>query len=196
MQIETYEIEEATTEGREPAEVEAVAVQMIEEMGLEGQKRLLKPQKHEDGDTFTRIPYPRMKAEEEKVYSVLFESQVDVGEHDAGIIPLRVLQVVAHARSLFEEVEVWYPEVHDPDPVLVGKRRPPGRTYGWEFFLLARWGDVLVPFEELRERAIIKLRKDWKRKLEEATAKARQFEANLETNLLSYFAGSYISTPW
>lgn len=196
MKVETFEIEEVTTEGREKAEVEAVAVELIREMGLEGQQRLLKADQDGDGDTVTRIPYPRMKADEHVVYATICNSTCSLGEYDGGIIPLRVLQVAAHARDLFEEIQVWAPAVHDPDPILVGKRTPPGRSYGQEYFLLARWGEVLEPFEKLQKKAEKMIREDWKARIETKVAEVKAFSAGIEGHVMKRMRGEHVYTPF
>lgn len=193
MEVETYEIEETTTEGKPPEEVEAVAIQMIEEMGLDGQKKLLAGPEDEVG---TRIPYPIMKASEKAVYEQICTSKADLVDYSAGIIPLRVLQVAAHARDIFEGLEVWYPDIHDPDPILVGKRKPPGRTYGQEYFLLARWGEVLEPFEELAAKAEKLLKDDWKNRAETKLAEIKAFQASMDAQVKKYLGGTHVYTPF
>lgn len=195
MQIETYEIEELTTEGKPPEEVEAQAMQLIEEMGLDGQRKLIQPAEEEDG-VGTRIPYPKMKKEEMAVYQIICDVRTNVADYAGAIIPLRVLQVAAHAKPLFEEVEVWYPGEHDPDPILVGTRTPPGQSYGQECFLLARWGDELAPFEDLKKRAARLLEEEWKAQIETKLAEIKSFSTSIKSQVARKLSGDYHHTPF
>lgn len=173
MQVETYEVTEETTEGRPKAEVDAVSLQLIEDLGLDGQRQLLVGSDDEDVGT-QLIPYRRMTEQEVVVYQECFKDRGAVEAYSAGPIPVRILQVIAHAKTLFEDIEVWGPRVHDPDPLLVG-RRTPERGYGTEYYLLARWGEALVPFEDLLARARRQITERWTRKAREVIANCQRF---------------------
>ena len=99
MEIETYEIEETVgeTAGTTP-EVEAEALELIEKLGLEGQRGLVVEK--EDGEA-CRIPYPIMDDRERAVYGELYPEHQALASYKAGIIPLRVLQVAAHAEQIY-----------------------------------------------------------------------------------------------
>ncbi len=158
MIVETYEVTELTTEGRDPVEIEAEALELIESLGLEGQQSLV----HEDPDEGepSRIPYRLMTTEEARVYSTNFPSRTPIEEYRSEPIPLRVLQVAAHARPLFDALEVWHPEEFVADPVLVGRT---GERFGRAtFHLLARWGDSLRDFEDLKDAAVEKIAEAWR----------------------------------
>ncbi len=139
--IETYEMTETSAEDGLP-ECETEALDLIQRLGLTGQQTLLTGPKGE------RSPYRKMTAEEHKVYSVLMGKKTAIREYSDGAIPLRVLQIAAHAQGIYKRIEVWHaPNADIKDPVLVGVN---GDTYGkQEFFLLARWGEALAPFAEL-----------------------------------------------
>lgn len=193
MEIQTYEIEEHTTEGRDPFEVEAEAQALIDELGLEGQQKLYGPD--EDGvATRTRIPYRRMTQEEARVYGVLYPEQTKVSTYRAGPIPLRVLQVIAHGRTMFDRLEVWGPTTEDPDPILVGYLK--GDNVREDRYLLARWGDALEPFEVLYERAQARLTRDWKAKAEQVIAECQAFIATPGGAVGKYLAGEWVHKPW
>lgn len=193
MQIETYEIEEHTTEGRDAFEVEAEAEALIESLGLDGQRALLRASEDPDVATKTRIPYRRMTAEEDRVYATLYPEHVDVSAYDVAPIPLRVLQVVAHARPLFDRLEVWGPKTEDPDPVLIGTITKGHRT---EKYLLARWGDALEPFADLYDRAEAHLVRKWKASAEEVAAKAMAFMDAPTALVHRYLSGEWVHEPW
>lgn len=152
MIIETYEVNEVTPEGVDTLDADAIA--MIERLGLTGQKSLMS--KGAEGAT-TVMPYQPMTAEEFAVYRLLFPARDDVAAYSAGPIPLRVLQVIAFAKSegWFKTLEVWHKTTGSAkdDPVLVGVAEHDPRTWEDKRFLLARWGDALAPFSQLLAQA-------------------------------------------
>lgn len=156
MQVETYEINETTSDGQTDA-LDAEAVALIEKMGLAGQRRLVSS----DGAKVAVMPYQAMTAEELAVYDLLFPTHDNLGEYSAGPIPMRVLQVAALAteREWFARMEVWHKRTGSAkdDPVLIGvtvQRVPFGAGSAGHWtresrYLLARWGDALKPYREL-----------------------------------------------
>ena len=156
MQVETYECQETASE---PIEASEEAIRIITELGLEGQQELLTPVR--ENKPVGRNPYPEANAEQIFVFRVLCPKSYTVKKYNRTPIPLRVLQVAAHAISLemFKEVVVW--DATDPaekDPVLVGTMKNPARSWDDKFFLLARWGDVLESWPILLKRALEKKR--------------------------------------
>jgi len=156
MQIETYEVTEMNAEGIIECDKEAIL--LAESLGLEGQKSLISTDA--DGNTQARMPYRLMSEEEFAVYSALMPNKTRIEEYKDGIIPLRVMQIVAHCRdmSYFDEIAVWHPKAGKDDPVLVGIKK--NKQYAWqaENYILARWGETLVPFEEMTRKAIALLK--------------------------------------
>jgi hypothetical protein len=153
MEVETFEIEELTSDMT--TEEDGTAMAMIDRLGLEGQKKLCG-----GADQKSVCPYRKLTKEEARVYKLLFPQDVGVKAYSDGRIPIRVMQVIEHARSLkmFDFIRVWCPENADePDPLLVG--------YVGEYdfspkerYILARWGECLAPFSELRRKAAEKFR--------------------------------------
>ena len=140
---------------------DAEAQELIAKLGLAGQSRLINP------DTVTRLPYRAMEAREMLVYRALCDASKKLEEYDVDAIPVRILQVAATAKdcSMFTELQVWYPrEARIDDPLLVGVRKAhpyPDHPEKWmreitndTFFLLARWGKTLLPFEQLEAMAV------------------------------------------
>lgn len=128
------------------------AARLIDELGLSGQQTLMHPDKQETA----RCPYRQWSALEAEVYSLLCPSTDSVGDYDADAIPLRVLQVLAHAKSLdlyteFKVIHAANPAIKDP--VLLGI---PTNGNTWDrskWHLLARWGAELDEFPVLMEKA-------------------------------------------
>lgn len=150
MQVETFECQETASE---PIEACEEAMGLIAQLELDGQKSLVSGG---DGKPASRCPYREMKADERFVYGVLCPESTPLKRYALSPIPLRVLQIAAHANSLelFEELRVWHAKgAAIPDPVLVGVA--PGVQYTWErrTFILARWGDVLESWPTLLKQA-------------------------------------------
>jgi hypothetical protein len=160
--IETFECSETAAE---PIEASEEAIRLLEELGLSGQQELVRPKAEKPA---ARCPYREMTQEEFFAYSVLCPKKVNITKYDASPIPLRVLQVAAHANSLeiFHELEVWDREnVELKDPVLVAYGK--GDSWNRKRYILARWGEVLETFSVLLKRAV-----DAKREQLVAEAKA------------------------
>ena len=152
MEVETFE---CTETAHEPLDACQEAVALMEELGLDGQKELVTP-KPVDGFA-KRVPYREITDAEAFVYRVLCPNVTPLKKYNRSPIPLRVLQVAAHAESLgmFKELRVWdkaSPSVKDP--VLVGVMKH--KQYDWmdgQTFILARWGEELEAFVVLSKRA-------------------------------------------
>jgi hypothetical protein len=177
MKVETYEIEEINSSEASTMAADAEALELIEKLGLEGQKSLTNP------NTATRFPYPRMTQVQAVVFGACFPRVVKLEEFSREIIPLRVLQVAAFCKEWPQSahLEVWHTGVAKKDPVLVGA----DSRYSSEKFLLARWGDALPTFEELQENAKSILRAQYAlkiSKLEQATTTMRHSLDDLVEN--------------
>jgi hypothetical protein len=144
MQIETYEIEEATSGTTK--ETDAQSIELIEKLGLEGQKKLISP------STGERLQYPEMTTAEHNVYKAVFPVHTNIKAYEGGIIPVRVLQVAAHAADFCYDVQVWHKGNPRLDPLLVG-RIGPSEYQIRKVLRLARWGDALVDYSELVKEA-------------------------------------------
>lgn len=160
MKVETYEATEMDIESMQPEDREE-ATRLCEELGLTGQERFTQGN---DSDA-PAIPYRKMTATELNIYSTLLPKTMEISEYSEGPIPLRVLQVIAHAKSMFDHLKIWCPENADiRDPLLVGYI---GSEYNGERFILARWGEVLDDISTLartagamsRDKAIIETKK-------------------------------------
>lgn len=176
MKVETYEVELVSQNEMQALANEGETIELIESLGLDGQKTLMNP------ETKTVIPYRHMTKQERFVFRTLFPNKCCVKEYKAGPIPLRVLQVIAHVKTLAHKdmsyLEVWYPEQGIDDPVLVA--RP--SSYADPVFLLARWGKALDPFAKLFQEAKIKLTA----KVRAEVTRARQAADNLLKDISVY----------
>jgi hypothetical protein len=146
MKTETYECQDTRSE---TAEQSAEALALIEQLGLNGQKQT--------ATTEVRFPYRVMTDDEAFVYSQLCPEQTPVEEYSNGPIPLEVLKTIAYARSLKDDriayLEVWSASSKlVKDPVLIGRKS----RYQGAIYILARWGEELLPLEVLIPDAEVK----------------------------------------
>jgi hypothetical protein len=174
MLVETYECEETATE---TPELSAEAVELIDKLGLEGQQQLLS----RDDDRTERVPYRQMTKEEIFVFGTICPVKTALIKFDSEPMPLRVLQVAAHAKSLdiFKELQVWHRKSSAvKDPVLVGLR-----TIGYETqtFILARWGEALDEMPFLIKTAMAAWKEQMRDSLNEVIAKATSDLASLDS---------------
>ena len=176
MQVETYEIDEVKEES---VEMSQEAIELAESMGLEGQLKLVTEKK--ETQELTRFPYRRMKREEEAVFKVLCPCSVPAKEYSAGPMPLRVLQILAHAQSLstLTQVSVWYADAEEKDPVLVAIDGT--EAYRDGPYILARWGEELDAWPQLVKKALIRWRERTRAALEEIKVKVERDLALLES---------------
>lgn len=150
MRVETFECVETASE---PIEATEEAIALIEEMGLTGQQSLLS-----QGATdkpVSRCPYREIRQDERFVYKTLCPKATEIKRYDAAPIPLRVLQIAAHAKSLglFKRIIVWsQEEFEEKDPVLVACTDEYDFS-GNKTYILARWGEELETFATLVKRA-------------------------------------------
>ena len=139
MQVETFECQETAYE---PLEASEEALAIAEQLGLEGQKSLFT--RREDCQQPSRCPYPEATLEQLQVFQLLCPERTELSRYARTPIPLRVLQVAAHAASIgfFQRLEVWDRVSQEvSDPVLIGRTS----RYEWDgkVHLLARWGETL-----------------------------------------------------
>lgn len=174
MAVETYLIEEVQGVVTDLAENTEWLAQ-VENLGLEGQKELLNPAKN------CPIPFPKMKANEERVYHILCPTSIEVGKYKGGTMPLRVLAMVALCKQQgwFPLIEVWSDD-RASNPILVGFNNE--KRWSAEKFIIARWGDELRAYVELEKIATNKKVAEWRNKLAKAIACA-------ESDVVSYVTG-------
>jgi hypothetical protein len=191
MIVETYEVTETLADGETEDTQSEEALALIESLGLEGQQKLVSRRSVNNGDeVVTRNPYRQLTSEEMAVFSTCFSSRADLTDYSLGMIPLRVLQVAAHAQTCLPEnttLEVWHPEDSTiRDPLLIGRQR---EGYNTHFWLLARWGESLEDFDTLRAIAARRLMATCKTRVVETRAKLAEFEATFEAQIEGYLLG-------
>lgn len=150
------------------------------ELGL--QKQLSKSGKIEKVGN----PYMKIDPRSERVYKMLCPAIVDYKKYEASTFPLEVLQEASRCEKngWFKKMEVWYDD-KSPDPFLVGLEY---ETNEWQAqkFLIARWGDELLPFEQLVSKAISRFTAGYKRALDRLIMDCELRLKDVESDLLSF----------
>lgn len=148
VNVESFECVETASE---PIEASEEAIQLMEELGLQGQLETVS----EKNGRKQRSPYREITKEEQFTYKTLCPQESSIEKYTATPIPLRVLQIAAHAKSVIPgcRLVVWDKEKHEvKDPVLVAEI---GEKYSVKTrYILARWGEVLETFSTLFKQAI------------------------------------------
>ena len=184
MKVETYECSETAAE---PIEASEEAVRLIDQLGLDGQKELICPNAVQQN---ARCPYSIATEEQLWVFRTLCPVHTKLANYNRSPIPLRVLQVAAHADSLgfFTELQVWdHASSEVSDPVLVGII---GESYSIEaVHLLARWADALDEWPTMLKLAAAKWRakavSEVKQHIADLTKKADQLANATDAEIIA-----------
>jgi len=123
-----------------------------------------------------------MNRTEKAVYEQVCENKIDLEKYNHHI-PERVLLAMQATKEYLENLaenegsklvyQVWVDS--DPDPILVAKIK-----YG-EYFLIGRWGTELDTFNELRKRAIEKIKGDLVEKMAKAESLIKAYKDDPDT---------------
>jgi hypothetical protein len=150
-----------------------------EELGLSEQLSLAQPEK-------SPIPFVSMNTVMNRVYTTLCPEKVDYKRYRKTAIPLEVLSLIALAEKekYFTEIQIWYDD-RTPDPLAVGILKK--QEWSHDLFLIARWGDVMRPFDELKEKAIQVYKNTSIIQLKRSVADANEKIANIDNNVALYF---------
>lgn len=179
MLVETFEVENLSIEKKD--EFDQEQIKLIESLELDGQKDFIN--ENEDGDKET-IPYRKWTKDEQFVYSILCPKRTELRKYNGSPIPLRVLQVIAHAKSIgLNDLYVLSTDSAIVlDPILINGK-------GEDALILARWGDELEEFSILLKKAVTKFKETGittiKKKINELKQKINEFNEN---NSLSDFS--------
>lgn len=140
MKIQEYTCETAPHE-----EFTEEALALLEKLGAASQSHFYK----QDGQVF---PYRKMSPYEHAIYKIVLPVREPIAKFRACPIPLRVLQIGAHASELMDgELVIWHQGEGKDDPLLTLREGP---EYSGSYYLLARWAEVLEEFSVLVQQAI------------------------------------------
>lgn len=188
MEFESYIRNEVVELISEPDKLEEWK-QQIDQLQLEGQSSLLKNNK-------SPIPFPIMNKEEYRIYNNLFNNKVKVESYKEETLSNDVLKLVALAKTenYFRYMEVWYSK-EIPDPILVGVTYPEDNTWDRTFYLMARWGDVLLDLPSLKKKVAESIAKQVKVEIDEFDLKFQAFKKNQKDYVDLFFDGKDVNIP-
>ena len=176
--VEEYTNTEASPDIMQALVEDGETSMLIESLGLSGQAELYKPN---DKGQLQVHPYREISAEELVVFGTMFPEKCCVTKFRQSPIPLRVLQIIEHVRSLSDPdmayLEVWAPKPGKVDPILVARKS----YYQSPIFLLARWGSALESFADLKLAAVNKLTAKLTQQLEELKIKVEHRLLNVRS---------------
>lgn len=98
------------------------------------------------------IIYHEMTLDERNTWKKFLPTSYRKGKwngYNFDTIPIEVLHEIdfASKTELFSRLEIWTPEeTTNPDPIVVGI------TVAGRHFLIARWGESLIPFQEIKQK--------------------------------------------
>lgn len=174
METEVYSIQPKNGSDIQELAKDGAMLSLREELGLP------ELQTKEAGGDFFR--FRKMTEDENKVFSVLFPVKTKVAEYKE-LIPLEALQALKEFQDTCPHVihgspVVWHARDYDPDPILsVEVKTDPNNEWARAVYLVARWGEALLPMEQLERMAFDR----WKNKRVEALRKGlRDIKVALE----------------
>lgn len=151
-----------------------------EELGLHDQLALAKKEK-------SPVPFDCMNTVAIRVYETLCPAKVNYKKYNRTAIPLEVLSLIAlsEKEGYFDDLEIWYDD-KSPDPLAVGIIKNPD---GWtkKTYTIARWGDALADFNDLKQKAIAVFKNTTRITLNRKIADANALLSNIDINAEAYF---------
>jgi len=169
----------------------------VETLSLSGQEKLRAKEK-------SPIPFPAMTVEMQRVYEILCPKKCKIAEYSKDAIPLRVLGLAALSvqEQYFGELQIWAADTK-PDPILVGvhiKRVPytystaaDGCTDEKTLYIIARWGDELRAFSELKSIAISQWIEEKRGSAQKKIAELQGFLSAPEGYALDHIRGGWVN---
>lgn len=133
-------------------------------------------------------PYLKIDPRSERVYKMLCPCSDPFTAYEASTIPLDILQEInrCHQNAWFDKIEIWYDD-KSPDPFVVGNiEKVKGQYWNVDKFLIARWGDELLPFEQLVAKAIQRFKNRYKMALVKLRADCDQRLQDVEGELQAW----------
>jgi len=160
---------------------------MVEELGLTGQKTIVKQEK-------SPIPFMHMKPSLKAIFEVLCPAKKDVEQYDITPIPVEILDLVALSKreNYFDKIEIWYDD-KSPDPCCVGLIWPTesdrANKYTWTMrpYLIGKWSDVKQSFAELKQRAIERFRLQETAQIQQSIRYQQRQLEDMESTIINKF---------
>ena len=157
-------------------------MEKVAALGLTGQTKLTA-----NSEKGSASPYTFMNEQMKLVFQTLCPTVADVYKYDKSVIPIDVLSHIALCKQegYFSKLEIWY-DNKSPDPVLVGHLTG---GYSSPMHLIARWGDEVIPYELLLEKAIHRYTNAFILAARNTKSEAEAAIANAELHVKQVFAG-------
>jgi hypothetical protein len=150
-----------------------------QELGLENQLALAEPDK-------SPIPFECINEVQRRVYETLCPVKTMYKDYKRTAIPLEVLSLIAlsEKEGYFSDIQIWYDD-KTPDPFAIGLVKE--SDWRHRYYCIARWGDSLKPFEELKSTAIKVFKNSSLIQLNRRLAETKQNIENIDVNVAAYF---------
>lgn len=134
-------------------------------------------------------PYVKLDPRTERVFTMLCPARVAYRFYEVSTIPLEILQEMnrCKANEWFPKMEVWYDD-KSPDPFLIGYE---SKKLDSNKYLIARWGNELLPFEQLMEKAIIRHQEAYQRALNRLIMDCESRKQDIEGEIRGYIDSGF-----
>lgn len=185
MAVQTFLVEEASPLIYDNDKLQAWH-NHVESLGLAGQLKLMQ---NASNSSASPNPFTPMNTVMQRVYETLCPSKMNYKDYDKSAIPVEVLDLIALAEreGYFVDIKIWYDD-KTPDPIAVGYG-----SHQYEFmrpkFLIAKWGDVIEPFDQLLLRARKIFFKQRKAELQNKMIESKQKLESIQVDVVRYFQG-------
>lgn len=145
--------------------------EICSELGLQSQLRLA--DRSEDKKA---PPYMYVDPKTGAIIKTLCPVQIEYKKYKASTIPLDVLKEIhkCEKNNWYREIAICYDD-KSPDPFVVGFTHDSDKWRS-DIHLIARWGNELLPFEQLEHKALERVKAG-------ATAAARELKQKMDTAL-------------
>jgi hypothetical protein len=128
------------------------------------------------------IPFPQMKATDERVWSNYCPTQEKLKDITVPL-PMQVVELIKTYQSTFHEFQIWSESRDQVDPILIGVAKKDKEDLK---YLICRWGESLKPFSEIREMVI----KQWK---ERRRINIEKKLRDIDSDAQDYFGGQWVN---
>lgn len=133
-------------------------MELVSDLGMEGQKKLMGKAHVGDGVHIEKAgnPYMAINQHLSRVIRTLAPDCQSYNEYDKSTIPVDIISEIKKCvdNGWFRRIKIYY-DTQSPDPFVVGFVED---SWGGDKFLIGRFGEHLVPFEQLADAAVARLR--------------------------------------
>ncbi len=132
-------------------------------------------------------PYSFIDPKTSRIIQILCPCRVLYKDYDVSTIPLDIMQEIDKCitNRWYHKIYICYDD-KSPDPFVIGKLRD---EWSSPMHMIARWGNELLPFEILEQKAIERVRYSAKRSLELMKHKIQAGLDDVDGFIMSLMAG-------